>query len=123
MVRGTAGVPTSRRSNGLDAANSHTKHARCQGQRRNKPATPVQGDPYMSRGFLSLTLVVIGGLGWRLASATEATERPSIERGREAVATWQLNPGIWSVNAYDNIWKVWGLKEKPANLTQLFRER
>ncbi|HEY7157049.1 MAG TPA: hypothetical protein VH575_23975 [Gemmataceae bacterium] len=77
----------------------------------------------MSRWFLSLSLVVIGGLGWRLASATEATVRPSVERGRDAVVAWQLNPGIWSVKAYDNIWKVWGLKEKPANFTQRFRER
>ena len=77
----------------------------------------------MSRWLLSLTLMVIGGLGGRLASATEATERPSVERGRDAVAAWQLNPGIWSVNAYDNIWKVWGLKEKPAHFTQRFRER
>jgi mono/diheme cytochrome c family protein len=77
----------------------------------------------MSRWFLSSSLVVIGGLGCTPASATEATDRASVERGRDAVAAWQLNPGIWSVNAYDNIWKVWGLKEKPAHFTQLFQER
>ena len=55
----------------------------------------------MSRWFLSLSLMVIGGLGWRLASATEVADRPSVERGRDAVEAWQLNPGIWSVNAYD----------------------
>ena len=42
----------------------------------------------MSRWFLSLSLVVIGGLGWRVASATEVTDRPSVERGRDAVAAW-----------------------------------
>jgi mono/diheme cytochrome c family protein len=77
----------------------------------------------MSRWFLSLSLVLVGGLGCRPVSATEAADRPSVERGRDAVAAWQLNPGIWSVNAYDNIWKVWGLKEKPAGFTQVFRER
>jgi processive rubber oxygenase RoxA-like protein len=77
----------------------------------------------MSRWFLGLSLVVIGGVGGTLTSATEAKERTSVERGRDAVVAWKLNPGIWSVNAYDNIWKVWGLKEKPANFTQLFRER
>jgi mono/diheme cytochrome c family protein len=77
----------------------------------------------MSRRFLTLSVVVIGGVGWTLASAKEAMERPSVERGRDAVVSWKLNPGIWSVKAYDNIWKVWGLKEKPANLTQLFQER
>ena len=76
----------------------------------------------MSRWFLLSSLVAIV-IGWTLASATEAAERPSVERGRDAVVEWKLNPGIWSVNAYDNIWKVWGLKEKPANFTQLFRER
>jgi mono/diheme cytochrome c family protein len=77
----------------------------------------------MSRFFLSFCLVVIGGLDCRPASAAEPTARASAERGRNAVAAWQLNPGIWSVNAYDTIWKVWGLKEKPANFAQLFRER
>jgi hypothetical protein len=77
----------------------------------------------MSRWFLSWNLVVIGGLACGSASAMEETDRSSVERGRDAVVAWQLNPGIWSVNAYDTIWKVWGLKEKPANLTQLFRER
>jgi hypothetical protein len=77
----------------------------------------------MSRFFLSLSIVVIGGLDWRPASASEPTEQPSVKRGRDAVAAWQLNPGIWSVNAFDTIWKVWGLKEKPANFAQIFRER
>ncbi len=77
----------------------------------------------MTRWFLSLSLLAIGGLGWRLASAAEATDRPSVERGRDAIAAWQLIPGVWSVNAYDTVWKVWGLKEKPAHFTQLFRER
>jgi mono/diheme cytochrome c family protein len=77
----------------------------------------------MSRWFLISSLVAIGGFGWTLASATEAAERPSVERGRDAVVEWKLNPGIWSVKAYDNIWKVWGLKEKPAHFTQMFQER
>lgn len=77
----------------------------------------------MSRWFLSLSLVVIGSLGWTWASAPKAQERTSVERGRDAVVAWQLNPGIWSVNAYDTIWKVWGLKEKPADFPQRFRER
>ena len=77
----------------------------------------------MSRWFPRLGLVVIAGLGWTLASATEAKDRPSVERGRDAVVAWKLNPAIWSVKAYDNVWKVWGLKEKPADFTQRFQER
>lgn len=77
----------------------------------------------MTRWFLSLSLLTIGGLCWSLVSAMKATDRSSVERGRDAVAAWQLSPGIWSLNAYDTVWKVWGLKEKPAHFTQLFRER
>ena len=77
----------------------------------------------MNRWFLSVSLVVIGGVGWTLASATDAKERPSVERGRDAVVAWKLNPGIWSVKAYDTIGKVWGLKEEPAHWTQLSQER
>jgi mono/diheme cytochrome c family protein len=77
----------------------------------------------MSRWFLTLSLVAIGGVGCTLAWATEAKDRTSVERGRDAVVEWKLNPGIWSVKAYDNIWKVWGLKEKPADFAQRFLER
>src|SRR5262249_34033549 len=86
-------------------------------------AAPIQGGICMRRWFLSLRLVVIGSLGWTLASATEAQERTAVERGRAVVVAWHLNPGIWSVNAYDTVWKVWGLKEKPADFPQRFRER
>src|SRR5262249_3419313 len=57
---------------------------------------PIQGDPCMNRWFLISSLLAIG-FGWTLASATEAAERPSVERGRDAVVAWKLNPGIWSV--------------------------
>ena len=77
----------------------------------------------MSRCFLGVILVAIGGVGWTLTSAAEAEERTSVERGRDAVLAWNLNPGIWSVSAYENVWKVWGLKEKPADFAQMFQER
>src|SRR5262249_13386454 len=101
----------------------HTKHQ--SGERKSGAGSPhpSKGDPCMSRWFLSLSLVVVGGVGWTLAWAAEAKERTSVERGRDAVVDWKLNPGIWSVNAYDNIGKVWGLKEKPADFTQMFQER
>jgi mono/diheme cytochrome c family protein len=76
----------------------------------------------MSRAILSVSLV-IGGVGWTLAWSAEAKERTGVERGRDAVVQWKLNPSVWSVNAYDNVWKVWGLKEKPANFTEMFMER
>src|SRR5207244_4274649 len=44
-------------------------------------------------------------------------------RGRETLIHQSLNPGIWSFKAYENIWKVWGQKTKPANFEQAFLDR
>jgi mono/diheme cytochrome c family protein len=46
------------------------------------------------------------------------------QRGAQAVhGKPALNPALWSRAAYDNAWKQWGLKEKPAEYDRAFRER
>jgi mono/diheme cytochrome c family protein len=58
-----------------------------------------------------------------VTSIGAAKEKTAAERGREAVVQWKLNPPIWSLKTYENAWKQWGLKEKPANYSQMFMER
>jgi mono/diheme cytochrome c family protein len=52
----------------------------------------------------------------------EGAERVSAERGREVMFGRSLNPPIWFPKAYENAWKQWGIKEKPANYQQAFLE-
>ena len=49
-----------------------------------------------------------------LASAAGAENLGSPERGRDVMIHKPLNPGIWSVKAYDELWKQWGVRSKPA---------
>jgi hypothetical protein len=34
-----------------------------------------------------------------------------------------MNPPLWPLAAYENAWKQWGVKERPANYDAVFRER
>src|SRR5436305_7432787 len=47
----------------------------------------------------------------------------AVERGKQALLGRAFNPPSFSFKAYDDVWKVWGLKEKPADFDRLFRER
>src|SRR5438132_908690 len=58
-----------------------------------------------------------------LAPVPAAADQASAERGRDHVLHRPLNPPIWSMKAYDQSWKRWGLKEKPADYDDAFRER
>jgi mono/diheme cytochrome c family protein len=54
----------------------------------------------------------------------EPESKAGAKEGREAVrGRPPLNPPLWSRAAYDNAWKQWGLKAKPANYDAAFRER
>jgi mono/diheme cytochrome c family protein len=44
-------------------------------------------------------------------------------RGKKALLARPFNPPAFRLAAYENVWKQWGLKEKPADLDRLFRER
>jgi mono/diheme cytochrome c family protein len=50
-------------------------------------------------------------------------ERTPAERGWLALSEKTMNPGLWSPTAYDNLWKLWGIKEKPAEYDQAVRQR
>src|SRR5438132_13784079 len=71
------------------------------------------------RSWLGIALISLGVVLW--AGAAEPT---AVERGREVVrGRPALNPPLWSRKAYDNVWKQWGLAEKPADYDQAFRQR
>ena len=44
-------------------------------------------------------------------------------RGRKAPLSRSFNPPAFSRKAYDEVWRQWGLKEKPKDCDHLFRER
>ena len=63
-----------------------------------------------------LLLLLVGSI-----SANPPVE--AVERGKKALLGRAFNPPAFSFKAYENVWKVWGLNEKPADLDRLFRER
>ncbi len=69
-------------------------------------------------------LLLCGSIGFVACAAypSLAGNESSTERGRAAVHV-PLNPAVFSQKAYDQAWKQWGLKEKPADYDRLFRER
>lgn len=53
-----------------------------------------------------------------------APDPDSVRRGEGAVrGRPQMNPPLWSARAYQDAWKQWGLKEKPADYDAAFRRR
>ena len=56
-------------------------------------------------------------------TAQEA-DKAAVQRGALAVrGKPPMNPGAWSAKTYDNVWKQWGLKEKPADFAKAVRDR
>jgi len=75
----------------------------------------------MRRGVLFKVLIIAAGISPALAG--ERTEfSPSVGRGRETVRR-PLNPPFWSLRAYQNAWRQWGVGEQPADYARAFRER
>ncbi len=59
-----------------------------------------------------------------VATKSSIERGSSVERGRDAArGRPALNPPLWTRAAWDNLWKQWGLKEKPADFDRLLRER
>jgi len=69
---------------------------------------------------IAASLFAVLLLGSRLCAEPEKTPA---ERGWTVLSEKTLNPGLWSLKAFDNLWKQWGLKEKPANYDRAVRER
>lgn len=77
----------------------------------------------MFRNLLSLSCVGLI-MGCLLPASTAcAADRTAAERGRDILFHQALNPGIWSVKAYDEVWKQWGVPARPADYQQAFMER
>src|SRR5262245_61486094 len=78
----------------------------------------------MRRVSLCLSLPLVGVLALSLVPLTIAAEKTAAEPRAEAVrGKPSMNPPVWSLKAYDTVWKQWGLKEKPAEFARAFRER
>jgi mono/diheme cytochrome c family protein len=75
------------------------------------------------RQRLLFVLSALCGLLLVCASGAVAGDTTAAARGQDTMFHKSLNPRIWSTSAYDTVWKQWGLKEKPANYEQAFRER
>ncbi len=48
---------------------------------------------------------------------------PDADRGKIALLTTPVVPASWPRSAYDEVWKRWGVKTRPANYDSAFRER
>ena len=73
---------------------------------------------------IGMAIVAAAGAG-RLAAESPSpslAETASAERGREAVHR-PMNPPHWSARAYDEVWKRWGIAEKPEDYARAFRDR
>src|SRR5947209_9739501 len=76
----------------------------------------------MRRWLLCLSLVVTAGLSLSFAESPPP-EKTAAERGREALLKQAFAPPLISQAAYGNLWKQWGVKEKPADYDKALRER
>ena len=67
-------------------------------------------------------LMIVAALGLVAAGEHHPVNVPAAERGRESVRR-PLNPPFWSLRAYQEAWKRWGLAKKPADYDRAFRAR
>lgn len=66
---------------------------------------------------------LVGLVVWALPVAARANEADAAARGRKALLTRAFTPAVWTLDSYENTWKLWGAKEKPANYDQAFMHR
>jgi Cytochrome c len=58
-----------------------------------------------------------------LASVAWCAEPTAPERGKKALESTAFIKAFWPKQGYDNVWKVWGLKEKPKEYSAAVSER
>jgi hypothetical protein len=76
------------------------------------------------RRFLCLGFAIVGVAGMTFTPGRlHAAEKTAAERGREILLRSPLNPPVWSLKAYENVWKQWGVPAKPADYAQAIQER
>lgn len=68
-------------------------------------------------------LLLACGLAFGFVPARAAAEKTAAERGRETLLGRAFSPPFASLQAYDQLWKQWGLPAKPADYERAFRER
>ncbi len=71
----------------------------------------------MSRWCLSGAVLLV------CASFAEVAEPDRKDRGKEYLLSRTYSPASISTSAYDNVWKEWGLKEKPADFKHQLLQR
>ncbi len=67
--------------------------------------------------------ILLFGAGVRGGESAAEKSVPDAERGRKALLGRSFTTPMFSLKAYANAWKQWGLKEKPADYERLFRAR
>jgi hypothetical protein len=68
--------------------------------------------------------VLATGIATAAGAAAQHGDKAPIQRGAAAVRGQPaMNPPVWTAKAYDNLWKVWGLKEKPAHYQRAVAQR
>jgi mono/diheme cytochrome c family protein len=76
----------------------------------------------MKHGALVIAIALSAWIG--SAQGENAEKSTAVEHGRGLVhGNPPLNPPVWSLRAYGNVWKQWGLDEKPADFERQFRDR
>lgn len=73
--------------------------------------------------LLCLGVCVIAAASLFGADIPTEWDARAVRHGREVLLHDPLNPPEWRTQAYDNAWKQWGLKQKPADYDRAFRER
>lgn len=68
----------------------------------------------MSRVLLMLAFAAV---------SARASEPTAAERGKKLLSEKAFIPAFWPKPAYDEAWKTWGVKEKPADYHAAFRDR
>jgi mono/diheme cytochrome c family protein len=69
-----------------------------------------------------LGLILGGSIGLSWAEEP-APAKTAAERGRETLLGRVFVPPNWSAKGYENVWKQWGVAEKPADYHRAVRER
>jgi mono/diheme cytochrome c family protein len=74
------------------------------------------------RGWVLLGAVLLVAADSPAFTAEGGESVPSAMRGQEFVRK-PVNPPFWSLRAYQEAWKRWGIAKKPADYDRAFRER
>jgi hypothetical protein len=60
---------------------------------------------------------------WGESKPDAKTQAPSATRGKEALLSRNFIPPVIARSDYENLWKAWGLKSKPADFAQQVLDR